>query len=107
MNRKTDMIQSEFTPTFLAEQREKFLHEKDQSLIDTTKDIITRTNIEGKTRAIISYPVNSRWKTTVKHFEELGFFVDSYGNDVEKDYDENGEEVYRFLFNWFVKEDPL
>lgn len=91
-----------FTPEYLRQKREEKKSKEDADLIWRVKNQIEKENARGKDSTIISFKTFQHWETTVKFFEELGFYVGAQGNDYQTIRDEDGDECYLFLFNWHV-----
>lgn len=93
-----------FNPQYLKELRIKHRNTLDENLVDQVKQQILQANLKDRKSIEIAFRADAPWKAVVKHFEELGFWVGSSGY-IETQYDDEGDEVVHFIFNWRIKEE--
>lgn len=90
-----------FTPEYLQKLRIQHRSRLDENLVSSIKEKILEANLQGKTS--IEFPIlaASPWEKVIENFKNLGFWVGSNGSMVDE-YDNDGNLVYWFCFNWYI-----
>ncbi len=93
------MQEENFTPKYLKELRIAKNNYLDTKEVDRVKNIILTANSENKQAVEISFLTTVNSKIINKYFTDLGFWVGSSGY-TRTQHDEDGNEVFWFIYNW-------